>query len=334
LRPARVAFAGVAAVFALLAAGGARADDPAGRAAQLRSANTSLAAKSHQVLLQLYSLQSRLAQSQQRIDALEAKRVRLEREEASAQFQITVARNNMASARYQLGGRLRQLYIEGEVDPLAVLLGADSLDDALAALDGLNRLAQQDKDIIAQLTHAREALRKGLARLAARKAELEASVAQARAARGDLLRTQARQTSYLAGLRRQADLNSSQIAQLSAQATASEQLSEDLTSSGGGGSPPPPPPAPPPKGGRQMTVSSTGYCLTGTTATGIPVGWGVIAVDPGVIPLGTRMFVPGYGEGVAADTGSAVRGATIDVWFPTCAQALQWGRKTVTITLH
>jgi 3D (Asp-Asp-Asp) domain-containing protein/peptidoglycan hydrolase CwlO-like protein len=333
LGPARVAFAGVAAVFALLAAGGARAEDPAGRAAQLRSANTSLAAKSHQVLLQLYSLQSRLAQSQQRIDALEAKTARLEREEASAQFQITVARNNMSSARYQLGSRLRQLYIEGDVDPLAVLLGADSLDDALAALDGLNRLAQQDKDIIAQLTRAREALRKGLARLAARKAELEDAVAQAKAARGDLLRAQAHQTSYLAGLRRQADLNSSQIAHLSAQATASEQVSEDLTSSGGGGTPPPPP-APPPKGGRQMTVSSTGYCLKGTTATGIPVGWGVVAVDPGVIPLGTRMFVPGYGEGVAADTGSGVRGATIDLWFPTCPQALAWGRKTLTITLH
>jgi 3D (Asp-Asp-Asp) domain-containing protein len=83
-----------------------------------------------------------------------------------------------------------------------------------------------------------------------------------------------------------------------------------------------------------MTVSSTGYCLQGTTATGIPVGWGVVAVDPSVIPLGTRMFVPGYGEGVAADTGSGVRGAMIDLWFPTCAQALQWGRRTVTITIH
>ena len=61
-----------------------------------------------------------------------------------------------------------------------------------------------------------------------------------------------------------------------------------------------------PKGGRQMTVSSTGYCLRGSTATGIPVGWGVIAVDPAVIPLGTRMFIPGYGEGVAAVTGAPV----------------------------
>jgi 3D (Asp-Asp-Asp) domain-containing protein len=64
------------------------------------------------------------------------------------------------------------------------------------------------------------------------------------------------------------------------------------------------------------------------------VGWGVVAVDPAFIPLGTRLFVPGYGEGVAADTGSAVRGAMIDVWFPTCARALAWGRRTVTITLH
>jgi len=81
-------------------------------------------------------------------------------------------------------------------------------------------------------------------------------------------------------------------------------------------------------------VSSTGYALPGRTATGIPVGWGVVAVDPSVIPLGTRMTIPGYGEGVAADTGSAVRGATIDLWFPTLAQARAWGRQAVTITLH
>ena len=53
-----------------------------------------------------------------------------------------------------------------------------------------------------------------------------------------------------------------------------------------------------------------------------------------MIPLGTRMTIPGYGEGVAADTGGAVQGNAIDLWFPTRAQALAWGRRTVTITLH
>jgi 3D (Asp-Asp-Asp) domain-containing protein/peptidoglycan hydrolase CwlO-like protein len=332
-RPARCALAGLALALAFLAAGGARADDPAGRADTLRAANAGLATEAQQVLLQLYSLESRLRQSEMRIDALAARSAELERQQASAEQQLEIARENMAAAHGQLGQRLRQLYVEGDVDPLAVLLGAESLDDALSALDGLNRLAEQDKDIIAQLTRAKEALRTAVARLASRRAEVRAAAAEAKAAHAYLVRTQARQRAYIASLRRQQELNRAQIGNLSAQAAASEERSEELTSSSGGGGAQPPPP-PPPAGGRTITVSSTGYCLRGTTATGIPVGWGVIAVDPTVIPLGTRMSVPGYGEGVAADTGGAVKGATIDLWFPTCARALAWGRVTVTITLH
>jgi 3D (Asp-Asp-Asp) domain-containing protein len=89
-----------------------------------------------------------------------------------------------------------------------------------------------------------------------------------------------------------------------------------------------------PAGARTVTVSATGYALTGQTATGLPVGWGVAAVDPSVIPLGTHMTVPGYGEAVAADTGGAIVGGTIDLWFPSVAQANAWGRRTVTVVLH
>jgi peptidoglycan DL-endopeptidase CwlO len=336
-RPARVALAGLAVVISLLASGGARADDPASQADALRANSTGLAAKSHQVLLRLYSLQSRLAQSAQRLEALEKRSAKLEEAQASAKSQLTIARESMTAAHSQLGERLRQLYIEGDVDPLAVLLGAESLDDALAAFDGLNRLAEQDQHIIEELTKARAALQTAITRLAARRAELRATLDQAQAAHASLARAQAQQNAYLDSLRRQQDLNRSQISKLSAQAAASEQRSEDISSGGGGGGGGgggAPPPGPLPQSGSKVTVSSTGYCLRGTTATGIPVGWGVIAVDPSFIPLGTRMFVPGYGEGVAADTGSAVKGAVIDLWFPTCAQALQWGWRTVTITLH
>lgn len=54
----------------------------------------------------------------------------------------------------------------------------------------------------------------------------------------------------------------------------------------------------------------------GITATGVRVTWGVVAVDPSVIPLGTRMYIPGYGYGVAADTGGAVKGYIIDLGYP------------------
>ena len=93
-------------------------------------------------------------------------------------------------------------------------------------------------------------------------------------------------------------------------------------------------PAPVIVGARSVTVTVTGYSLPGHTSTGLPVGPGIVAVDPAVIPLGSRLTIPGYGEGVAADTGSAITGYTIDLWFPTLADALAWGRRTVTITLH
>ena len=54
----------------------------------------------------------------------------------------------------------------------------------------------------------------------------------------------------------------------------------------------------------------------GITATGVPVTRGVVAVDPSVIPLGTRMYIPGYGYGVAADTGGGIRGDVIDLGYP------------------
>ena len=83
-----------------------------------------------------------------------------------------------------------------------------------------------------------------------------------------------------------------------------------------------------------LTVSATAYSLPGYTASGLHVGWGVVAVDPRVIPLGTRMTVPGYGEAIAADVGTAIIGDRIDLWFPTLAQAKAWGRRDVTIIIH
>jgi 3D (Asp-Asp-Asp) domain-containing protein len=57
-------------------------------------------------------------------------------------------------------------------------------------------------------------------------------------------------------------------------------------------------------------------------------------VDPGLIPLGTRLFVPGYGKAVAADVGVAIKGRIIDLWMPNDGQARRWGRKTVIITVY
>jgi 3D (Asp-Asp-Asp) domain-containing protein/peptidoglycan hydrolase CwlO-like protein len=328
---------------ALVASSAARADDPASlrsEAEQLRAQTTGLAAQAHTVLLELYALETRLAGAEARLAALRSKQARLEDEEASARRQLEIARRSLHSAERGLARRLQTLYVEGEVDPLAVLLGAESLDEALSALDGLGRMADLDVSILAQVRRARGQHRRSLKVLEARQAELEEVVDAAAAERAALAGARAERAAYLADLERRQALNAAAIGRLTSQAAAAEQRGA-VESSGPAPTPvsaPAPAPAPAPTGppapGTRMTVSSTGYCLRGRTSTGIPTGWGVVAVDPAVIPLGTRMTIPGYGDGVAADTGSAVRGAMIDVWFPTCSQALAWGRKTVTITIH
>jgi 3D (Asp-Asp-Asp) domain-containing protein len=83
-----------------------------------------------------------------------------------------------------------------------------------------------------------------------------------------------------------------------------------------------------------MIVRASAYALRGRTASGVLAGRGIVAVDPAVIPLGTRLTIPGYGNGIAADIGSAVRGRKIDIWFASRARTLAWGERTVTVTLH
>jgi 3D (Asp-Asp-Asp) domain-containing protein len=79
-------------------------------------------------------------------------------------------------------------------------------------------------------------------------------------------------------------------------------------------------------------TASCGGC-SGMTASGRPAGHGVVAVDPRVIPLGTRMYIPGYGHAVAGDTGGAIRGHRIDLGFNSNAQAYRFGRRSVTVYL-
>ena len=92
--------------------------------------------------------------------------------------------------------------------------------------------------------------------------------------------------------------------------------------------------------GKTMTVSATAYTAycagcSGTTATGIDLrsnpNQKVIAVDPSVIPLGSKVWVEGYGEAIAGDTGGAIKGNKIDVFIPSQGAALEFGRKNVTI---
>jgi 3D (Asp-Asp-Asp) domain-containing protein/sulfur carrier protein ThiS len=83
---------------------------------------------------------------------------------------------------------------------------------------------------------------------------------------------------------------------------------------------------------RVLTMLATAYTYTGrNTASGVPPGPGVAAVDPAVIPMGTRLYVDGYGFAVALDRGSSIKGNRIDLFFPEEADAWRWGARWVKV---
>jgi uncharacterized protein YabE (DUF348 family)/3D (Asp-Asp-Asp) domain-containing protein len=106
-----------------------------------------------------------------------------------------------------------------------------------------------------------------------------------------------------------------------------------------------------PTGGTKVTFTSTAYTPWDAGCGGlsvierklkayaVPSGWGIVAVDPRVIPLGSKVYVSGYGYAIAADTGGAIKGNIIDVCFWTGGEsasrnaAIHWGRRSVTVTI-
>lgn len=93
---------------------------------------------------------------------------------------------------------------------------------------------------------------------------------------------------------------------------------------------------------KEFTVSATAYTAycngcSGITKTGLDLRKNsdlkVIAVDPNVIKLGTKVHVEGYGYAIAGDIGSAIKGNKIDVFIPTKSEAYKWGRKNVKLTI-
>jgi len=336
----------------------------------LQQKQAALAAESRAAVVQLYGLESRLAQARTDLARVQARAEVLEREQVNVRQRVRAAKRTTMLAERRLGEQLRYLYEQGEPDPIAVVLGATSLEEAIDGLDAVHRAARVTQSVLEQAHAAR-------GRLASVQRELAGKVARTNEARSRLAETttgleqaRAERSSYIADLRSEQQLTAAQISRLEVQAQDARERAQAVTrkvtttATGGSGpsataeqpattagyAPSEPPPAPvdsvasaptpaptaappPPKPGGTMTVYATGYCLKGSTATGLPVGPGIVATDPSVIPLGTRMTIPGYGEGVAADTGGSVQGARIDVWFKSCADAASFGR-TVTVTFH
>jgi 3D (Asp-Asp-Asp) domain-containing protein len=334
------------AVLALPATSGA---DQIGR---LRTDRSALASKEQAALLQLYALNSSLDRARNRLAAADAELGAARRDRDTARYELRIAQRTLAIAHARLGAQLRAIYERDDPDVLTVLFGASSLDDVITGLDNIDRTTSSTAQLIVQTRAAKRTVASTLAILSRRAERLEQLRSDAAGAAASIEQSRAERSAYIDDLRTKERLTGQRIAELerraqaaqaastvaTVQAQATKSLAPPAPAPTPAAAPPPPvaatPVQPAAGSGKQLTVVATAYSLHGGTASGLPTGPGVVAVDPTVIPLGTRMYIPGYGPGIAADTGTAIKGLRIDLWFPTLQQTYEWGKRTVTITLR
>ncbi len=184
--------------------------------------------------------------------------------------------------------------------------------------------------------------------------EVEESRIAAEKAQKEKAEKEAKETAAKAEAQKAAEAEAAQKAQAEQQAQAaqaqqsavasSEAPTQESTQQPAAPSQPAPEPAPAPStpttSGRTIQMSSTAYSCaesvnTYYTALGIDLRQNpqVVAVDPSVVPLGSMVEVSGYGIAIAGDTGGAIKGNIVDVHFPTVEQCIQWGRRSVTLTI-
>ncbi|GAB4243956.1 MAG: 3D domain-containing protein [Thermoleophilia bacterium] len=309
-------------------------------------------------VVDLMLLEDRLAAARTKLARAEENLTALESRLAEAESRREKAVADLGKVEARLGVRLEESYKAGGIGWLDLLFSSEDLGDFVNRAQLLGRVVESEAQLreqilakraeielyVTELEEARDRQAQALKELEASRLELEAATGRHEAlvaALGDKLaaaraelqaaREKMEQINREARSRRQTPSREEDRGSRGGDSEDSGAGSLAEPTAGGSGGPTE---AAAPSGGRQIKAKVTAYALRGTTATGVRVRRGIIAVDPSVIPLGTRLYVPGYGEGIAADTGSAVKGNVVDVWLPSYQEALDWGIKYLTITVY
>src|SRR3954454_17246456 len=203
-------FGALAALLTLTAASAALAAPGSGTSSG-DAGTQQLDTRTHQALLSLYALDSQLQSWRARLGSLQSTAASLRRQRASLRDELDAAQASLKTGRHQLALELRALYEGGNVDPVAVVLGAKSLSTGLRQLDDLSRVASQSRQLVAATAAAHRRLLGSQRRLAAEERRLKRSLAAARQAEERLAGAVSSRAAYVSSLRAQQRLRAEQV---------------------------------------------------------------------------------------------------------------------------
>lgn len=281
---------------------------------------SSAASNQDTMVKDVVTLDSEIRSLDGRMGALGKKSEALQARISGMNDQIASMRRRVAAKRRALSVRARNIYVNGRSNKLALLLSSQNMSDFFQRTDYLNRMNSLDAELVNSIKREAAGLSVTLADLKKSKKEIDSVTSDLKSRKVRLQGALAERQKVLA----QAGERAAAVQEQSGKVEAKiNELNPPVTGL---------------HTGRFLTMVATGYSpqepgLSDHTATGLKAQHGVVAVDPTVIPLGTRLYVEGYGNAIAGDTGGAIKGNRIDLCFDTLAECNAYGKRTVRVEI-
>lgn len=287
------------------------------------------------LLADLVAHETKSHQNRQELEGLRTKLSSTRSELAKIHESIENAQQDLSQKKGTLKTRLANIYMESRFVNLDYILSCKDIATLLSRLDYLNLIAKQDAELVQKVESKKHYLEQAGVRIEREKRSLFELESNCETKQAELNRIKSEKETLLETIKNQQLESEESLKDLQAKAiqirTKMNKLQPTSSST--------PPSRATPRGSLRMLASA--YCpcsrccgkSSGTTATGLPAGKGVIAVDPKVIPLGSKLYISEYGEAIAGDIGGKIKGNRIDLGFASHGQAMAWGKRWVVVEI-
>ncbi|MDI6689076.1 MAG: 3D domain-containing protein [Actinomycetota bacterium] len=291
---------------------------------------SSLEGQEKSILIELVAIDTSLERNEEELESLSAKLSTTRDRLLQLEGEWQRTNEKLREKTEILNERIKNIYINGEVSPAQFLFNSNDFYTLLKILTYMQIIAANDAELVRSVSQEKERL-EYLKDEIEGKCEYLTHLKSKYESRRELLSQKLKEKrNFLDKIRREKRLSYGKLRILKTRASLIRSRMHQLQ--------------PPSRGieARSLRMLATAYCPckictgsgNGRTATGMLAGYGVVAVDPRVIPLGTKLYISGYGEAIAGDVGRSIKGYRIDLCFNTHAEAARFGKRWVTVEIR